>query len=304
MRILVTGGAGFIGSHLVDRLLQAGHRVIIIDNLSTGNIENVNPQAVFYLLDIREQAIEEVFRWERPEVVLHHAAQVSVQESFANPLYDASTNVIGSLNVFENCVRYGVQKVIYASSAAVYGEPCYLGIDEAHPIAPLSCYGLSKYTPELYLQVLNATYGLRFTVLRYANVYGPRQVANGEEGVVAVFFTKLMHGEAPVIFGDGQQTRDFIFVGDVVAANLQALKRGDGAVINIGTNSRISVNELYQMVQALMPKRVAPRYAAKREGDLLHSFLDNTKAKQLLDWEPVWTLPEGLRETFAYYRQH
>ncbi|MDD3365317.1 MAG: NAD-dependent epimerase/dehydratase family protein, partial [Syntrophomonas sp.] len=268
--VLVTGGAGFIASHIIDKLIAQGYRVACIDNLSSGRIENINSQAVFYNIDISDTAIGQIFKNEKPKIVIHHAAQVDVQISLAKPLNDANTNIIGSLNVFENCVRHGVKKVTYASSAAVYGEPKYLGIDENHPVDPQSCYGLSKYTPEYYLKIFSALHKLKYTVLRYANVYGPRQGEKGEGGVVSKFFLDMLKGKSPVIYGDGNQTRDFIYVTDVVNANLNAINRADGEILNISTNQGISINELYLMMSKMLDLSVKPLFGKQREGDILN----------------------------------
>ncbi|MBI4305746.1 MAG: NAD-dependent epimerase/dehydratase family protein, partial [Chloroflexi bacterium] len=212
MNILVTGGAGFIGSHVVDAALSAGHSVAVVDDMSTGRPENVNHLARLYRIDIRdERALAEVFAREAPQVVSHHAAQVDLRRSVADPLHDAKLNVLGSLSLLECCRKHGVKKVVYASSGgAIYGEPAYLPCDELHPIKPLSQYGVSKYTVELYLRVYAEAYGLRYSVLRYANVYGPRQVPFGEAGVVAVFAYRMLRGEQVSIFGSGEQQRDFV----------------------------------------------------------------------------------------------
>ncbi len=299
--VIVTGGAGFIASHIIDKLIVQGYRVVCIDNLSCGQIENVNSQAVFYNIDMGDNRIDSIFKAEKPQVVIHHAAQVEVEQSLNKPVDDAQTNIIGSLNVFENCVRNGVQKVIYASSAAVYGEPLYLGIDENHPIKPQSCYGISKHTPEYYLQVLAAHHKLKYTVLRYANVYGPRQGEKGEGGVVSRFFIDMLKERSPIIFGDGNQTRDFIYVGDVVNANLNAIQLGDGEVMNISTHQQMSVNQLFLVISKILNFAGKPQYSEPRAGDILNSYLDNRKAQRILNWQAQFSLEAGLKETCRYY---
>ncbi len=299
--VLVTGGAGFIASHIIDKLIAQGYRVVCIDNLSSGRIENINSQAVFYNIDVCDRGIGQIIEDEKPKVVIHHAAQVDVQQSLSKPLDDANTNIIGSLNVFENCLIHGVKKVIYASSAAVYGEPKHLGIDEDHPVNPQSCYGLSKYTPEYYLKIFAEVHKLKYTVLRYANVYGPRQGEKGEGGVISKFFLDMLKGKSPVIYGDGNQTRDFIYVMDVVNANLNAINQADGEILNIGTNQEISINELYLMMSKILDYSVKPIFAKKRDGDIRNSYLDNSKAQRLLTWRSQFSLEEGLKETYNYY---
>lgn len=302
MRVLVTGGAGFIASHIVDKLIAADHQVVVVDNLSTGNKANLNAQATFIEMDILDDKISEVFAQEKPDVVIHHAAQIDVQRSLNEPVFDGQVNILGTVNILQNCVQHQVKKIIYASSAAVYGDPEYLPVDEKHPIAPISYYGISKHTPEHYIAVFAQLYGLQYTIFRYANVYGPRQDPKGEGGVVSIFVDKILKGERPLIFGDGQQTRDFIFVDDIARANLLAVTDGDNEIINISCNTRTSVEELYNTMKALADSQLQPEYKAARAGDILHSALDNTKASQLLNWEPVFQLEQGLKETLEYYK--
>lgn len=301
MRVLVTGGAGFIGSHIVDGLVLAGARVAVLDDLSTGSFENLNPGANFYRGGVEGTELVEVIERERPEAVFHQAAQVDVQRSLQAPLADAEVNVGGTINLLEACRRSGVKKVIYASSAAVYGDPVYLPVDEEHPVAPLSCYGISKYVPELYLETYRRLYGLNYTVLRYANVYGPRQDARGEGGVAAIFTTKLLRGEPPCIFGDGRQTRDFIYVKDVAAINLAAINRGDGVVLNAATGIPATVNKLFTNLKEITGSRLEAVYGPPRPGDITHSYLDPGKARAATGWRPRYSLAEGLRETVEYY---
>lgn len=304
MKIVVTGGAGFIGSHVVDQLIKNNHQVAIIDNLSTGKEEYVSSDAAFYKMSILEPELDAVFRLEKPEVVIHQAAQISVQQSLQDPVHDLRVNVEGTLRLLELSRRFGVRKFIYASSAAVYGNPQYLGIDEAHPIRPMSFYGLSKYFSERYICLYAELHQLRYTILRYANVYGIRQDPKGEGGVVSVFVDKLLKGEKPVIFGDGEQTRDFVYVEDVAKANIAALTCGDNAVINIGTGHPTSVNELLGLMNELNGTDVLPDYQPERPGDIRHSYLKNDKARSILGWEPEVTLREGLKRTLDYYRNY
>jgi UDP-glucose 4-epimerase len=299
--VLVTGGAGFIASHIIDKLILTGCRVACIDNLSSGRIENINNQAAFYKADICDNEVSSIFIDEKPKIVIHHAAQIDVERSLNRPLDDADTNIIGSLNVFENCLRNGVKKIIYASSAAVYGEPKYLGINEDHPIDPQSCYGISKYTPEYYLKVFAAKHKFKYTVLRYANVYGPRQGANGEGGVISRFFSNMIKGKPPIIYGDGNQTRDFIYIMDVVEANLNAIRLGEGEILNIGTNQGTSINELYSTMSKILGFAEKALNREQREGDILNSWLDNSKAQKALKWRPQISLEAGLQRTYQYY---
>lgn len=303
MRVLVTGGAGFIGSHTVDRLIGNGAEVIIVDDLSTGEKENINQSACFEELDIASEDLSNVFERFKPEFVIHLAAQASVPSSINNPVNDCRTNVLGSVNLFENCRRYGTSKVVYASSAAVYGNPDTITVSEDTPLRPRSFYGLSKLAPEFYLKVFHDLYGLRYTVLRYANVYGPRQNAAGEGGVISIFSTRLLTGQVPVIFGDGEQTRDFVYVEDIAEANVLALNTGDQMVLNIGTDTQTSVNQLFSSISEISGTGLGPVYAAAREGDVRHSCMNNGMAKAALGWQPAFSLNEGLAKTCKFYKK-
>ena len=303
MKILVTGGAGFIGSHIVDRLILEKFKVIVVDNFSSGKRENVNQQAKVNQCDITNSIkLDSIFEVVKPEVVIHHAAQISVQHSLNYPNNDANVNVIGTLNVLQKCVKHSVKKIIYASSAAVYGDPKYLPVDEEHPLNPLSPYGISKHTPEHYISMFNELYGLDYTILRYANVYGPRQDAEGEGGVVSIFVDRILQQKPISIFGDGCQTRDFIYVEDIAEANLLAIKNGSREVINISTNSQTSVNELLKVLSVINSTFIEPDYQLIRLGDIRHSYLDNNKAQNKLSWQPRYTLFEGLDRTLRYYK--
>ncbi|SNX52904.1 SDR family oxidoreductase [Thermoanaerobacterium sp. RBIITD] len=303
MNILVTGGAGFIGSNIVDFLIDNGYDVVVVDNMSTGKKENINKRARFYNVDITDSNLYKVFENEKIDVVIHHAAQIDIQKSIKDPVFDAKVNILGTINLLECCRKYGVKKIIYASSAAVYGNPEYLGVDEKHRVYPISYYGISKHTPEHYFEVYNELYGLKYTVLRYANVYGIRQDPKGEGGVISIFIDKMLKGERPVIFGDGEQTRDFIFVKDVAKANLLALKKGDNEIINISTNKAITINELVDIMNEIMGTYLKPIYTNSRKGDIVHSYLDNKKALEVLGWEPEYQLEQGLKETIEYYKE-
>ena len=301
MEVLVTGGAGFIGSNIVDGLIEAGRQVIVVDNLSTGKKENLNEQAEFYNLDIRDQKLKEVFKENDISHVIHHAAQIDVQHSIKDPLADAQNNILGTINLLEGCREYNIEKIVYASSAAVYGEPDYLPVDEKHPIKAMSPYGISKHTPEHYIRMYGELYDLKYTIFRYANVYGPRQDSKGEGGVVSIFVDKMLAKERPMIFGDGEQTRDFIYVADLVKANLMALVQGDNVLVNISTESRDSVNDLVDYLNQILPYNLKPIYKKARQGDIRHSSLANTKAKQLLGWTPDYDFKLGLKQTIEYY---
>lgn len=297
MRVLVTGGAGFIGSHIVELLIDSGHKAIVVDNLSSGRRERVSKAAKFYRVDLAGPSLGEVFERERPEVVIHQAAQVSVSRSVREPLLDARVNVLGSLNLLEQCRAHGTRKVIFASTAAVYGDPQRLPVDEEHPIAPASPYGVAKRAVEEYLRIYRELYGLDFTVLRYANVYGPRQDAHGEGGVVAIFTHRIVRGEPIEVHGDGEQTRDLVHVRDVARANVLALERGGGELINVSRQSETSVNELARSLGALVGRKVELVRVSPRSGDIRRSVLANEKARRLLDWRPEIGLMEGLAET-------
>lgn len=303
MRVLVTGGAGFIGSHTVDRLIGQGAEVVVVDNLSTGKEENLNPAAQFVKLDITSENLAEVFAGFNPAYVIHLAAQVSVANSINNPVLDSMTNIVGSVNILENCRRFGVEKIVYSSSAAVYGNPDEIMVSETTAAVPQSFYGVSKLTPESYFRVFNNLYGLKYTVLRYANIYGPRQDALGEGGVISIFATRILAGQAPTIFGDGEQTRDFVYVGDVAAANIKALTGGDLMTLNVGTGTGTSVNRLFTMMAEIAGSDVRPQYAAARPGDIRHSRMDNRKIAKSLDWRPQVPLTEGLANTLEFYRR-
>lgn len=302
MKILVTGGAGFIGSHVVDAYLEQGHDVLVVDDLSTGKKEYVHPRARFYHLDIRDGALEQVFAAEKPEIVNHHAAKVSVRESMVQPLLYADVNILGSLNLLELSRRYGVKKFIYISTGgALYGEPQYLPADEHHPIQPLDPYGASKACFEYYLPLYRNNYGLSFTALRYGNVYGPRQDPYGEAGVVAIFTGQMLRGEQAVINGSGEQERDFVYVSDVARANVLALDRGDGGFYNIGTSVGTSINEIFTRLKAATGYTRPPVHGPPKAGEVFKIYLNVDKARRELGWQPVVNLDEGLRRTVEYF---
>lgn len=306
MRILVTGGAGFIGSSVVDAYLEAGHHVGVVDDLTSGARENLNPRARWHDLDVRSEALDGVFASERPEIVSHHAAHVSVRRSVDDPVGDASVNVLGSLRVLAAARRHGIRRVIFASTGgAIYGEPDVVPADETHPCRPQSPYAVAKLAVEQYLRFFRAIHGLEVVILRYANVYGPRQDPHGEAGVVAIFIQKILAGLPPIIYGDGAQTRDFVHVADVVRANLAALDVGpDGpepAIFNVSTGRGTSVNQLWATLAEIARPAVAPRHEPAKAGDLARSVLDPTRAKRSLGWQPTVDLAEGLRLTWEWF---
>jgi len=305
MNILVTGGAGFIGSHVVDLYLEHGHRVVVVDDLSTGHRRNLNPRATFYEADIRGPLIGSIFELERPEIVNHHAAQMDVRRSVAEPVFDADVNILGSLNLLECARRSGVQRFVYISSGgAVYGEPEYLPCDEAHPVNPICQYGASKHSVEHYLFLYRALYGLDYTVLRYPNVYGPRQDPHGEAGVVAIFAGQMLTDQPVTINGDGEQVRDFVYVGDCAEANLQALLHGNGAgIYNLGTGSGASVNEVFRTLKALTHYRRDPIHGPAKLGETSRIYLDASRAAGELGWRPKTGLEDGLRATVRHFQE-
>ncbi len=307
MKILVTGGAGFIASHVVDGLVKEGHQVVVVDDLSLGRREQVNPAARFYQVDIRQRdALEGVFRAERPELVNHHAAQGNLRRSMTEPSFDASVNILGSLILIELSLAYKVGRFVYISSGgAVYGEPHRLPVDELHPIRPMSAYGVSKYTVEAYLDLLGSGSRLDYTVLRYANIYGPRQDPRGEAGVVAIFSRQMLAGQRPTIFGDGSKTRDYVHVDDVVRANLLAMmeERAVGRVYNLGFGREVSDRRIFELVRSAVGAAVEPILAAKRPGEIDRICLDSSRAKVELGWEPTIPLEEGIVRTVEWYRR-
>jgi UDP-glucose 4-epimerase len=305
LRVLVTGGAGFIGSHVADEMIRAGHSVAVVDDLSTGRLENVHASVRFYQCDVRDDlALSQVFDEELPDVVSHHAGQVDLRRSMLEPVLDGSLNILGSVNVFEQCRKHRVKKIIYASSGgAIYGEPVYLPCDEYHPVAPTSFYGVSKYTVEQYLRVYYAQYGVEYTVLRYANVYGSRQVASGECGVVATFATRMLADEKVTIFGTGEQRRDFVHVSDVARANVATLAKGNRQSYNIGTGVSVSINILFEHMSRLAAYSMMPAHRAARLGETYAIYLNVSKAALELGWAPEIGLDEGLVLSLQSYGQ-
>jgi UDP-glucose 4-epimerase len=305
VKILVTGGAGFIGSHVVDACVTAGHEVAVLDNMATGREENVNPKARLYRADVRDLAhVQQAIGDFKPDVVNHHAAQSEVPKSVADPGHDAQVNVVGGLNVLRACIDHSARKVIFSSTGgALYGEPDIVPNDEDHPIRPLSPYGTSKYAFEQYLATFQRTFGLSYTTLRYANIYGARQDFFAEEGrVVAIFASRMIEGKPLTIDWDGNQSRDMLHVGDVAMANIAALDKGDGGTYHISTGVPVTVNDLFRKLALLTEYKMEPRRGPQRKGDVYRIALDNSRAKEQLGWEPRILLEEGLRLTVDYFR--
>jgi UDP-glucose 4-epimerase len=303
MRVLLTGGAGFIGSHVVDHLLSRGHEVAVVDNLSTGKRENVPEGALFYNVDIRSGCAEAFEEFE-PEALCHQAAQMDVRRSVREPDFDADVNVIGTLRLLENCVKYDAKKVVFASTGgAVYGEQREFPAPEDHPLYPVSPYGVSKLSGERYLHYYHVQYGLSYAALRYANVYGPRQDPHGEAGVVAIFCGNLIAGRESTINGTGEQTRDYVYVEDVARANVLALEEGEApsGAYNVGTGVETSVNELYEILRETSGKDLPPTHGPAKPGEQLRSSVDPTTAGNTLGWYSKTSLGTGLEKTLAFF---
>lgn len=303
MKILVTGGAGFIASHISDAYIAAGHEVVIVDDLSSGKRANLPAAAKFYHADIRTPEAREIIRNERPQVLSHHAAQMDVRRSVADPTFDATVNVLGMINMLEGAREVGVEKVLFASSGgATYGEQTEFPAPESHPHDPLSPYGITKATGEHYLFFYHAVYGMPYTALRYANVYGPRQDPHGEAGVVAIFTERLLANQAPTINGDGKQSRDYVFVGDVVRANLAALERPYVGSVNIGTGVETDVATLYAHLRVLTASPHPAQHGPAKAGEQRRSVIAINRAAHVLGWKPEISLEEGLRRTVEFFR--
>ena len=301
---MVTGGAGFIGSHVVDACVAAGHDVLVVDDLSTGKRENVNTNARLHVVDLRDgDALGRVFAAESPEAICHLAAKADVRESVAKPVLYAQVNVMGSLMLLEMARKYGVRKVVYASTGgAVYGEPEYLPVDEEHPIKPLDPYGASKHHVEHYLEIYGSLFDLDYTILRFANVYGPRQDPYGEAGAVAIFAGQLLTGGQPTIFGSGEQERDFVYVGEIARANVLALTKGSGEVYNLGSGIATSILTLFRELRDITGSDCVEKHGPAKKGEAFRTYLSAEKAKEGLDWEAQVSLRDGLERTVGHFR--
>lgn len=301
--ILVAGGAGFIGSHLVDALIEQGQQVIVIDNLSTGQERNLNPKAIFYKMDLGDKKLEGIFQKHPISYVFHFAAQINLRESVKDPIADAQTNILGTLNLLENARKYKVKKVIFSSTGgAIYGEADIIPTPETYLAQPISPYGIAKLTVEHYLHYYRVIHGLEYIVLRYSNVYGPRQNSKAEAGVISIFCTKLIANEQPIINGDGLQTRDYVFVADVVAANLLAWQSYKVGIYNVGTGIETDVNQLFaQIAENFSDIKIEAKHGPAAAGEQKRSCLDNEKIKLELGWEPKVELAEGIKMTAEWF---
>jgi len=304
MKVLVTGGAGFIGSHVADRLLQDGHEVVVLDDLSTGHVEHLNPAALFYQMDIQSPWLDELFKIERPEAVLHQAAQASVRRSVEDPGFDASVNVMGTVTLLQASVRHGVRRFLFASTGgAIYGDADVIPTPEDYPTLPVSPYGASKLAAEVYLRTFHALHGLSYAALRYANVYGPRQDPHGEAGVVAIFARRLLGADTARINGDGKQTRDFVYVGDVAEANARALTSAVVGSFNVGTGVETDINTIFQLLKRLADSNQPDVHGPALPGEQRRSVVDTRKIQKVMSWRPQTSLEAGLDATVRYFRQ-
>jgi UDP-glucose 4-epimerase len=304
LKVLVTGGAGFIGSHVVDRLTADGHEVVILDDLSTGDVEHLQPSARFYQMDLQSPWLDELFRIERPEAVVHEAAQASVRHSVEDPVFDAGVNVLGTAALLQASVHHGVRRFLFASTGgALYGDADVIPTPEDYPTLPVSPYGASKLSAEVYLRTFHALHGLSYTALRYANVYGPRQDPHGEAGVVAIFAQRLLSGERARINGDGKQTRDFVYVGDVADANARALTSDAVGSFNVGTGIETDITTIFQLLRRLTGSNQPEEHGPPLAGEQRRSVVDNRKIEKVLGWKPKTSLEAGLEATVRYFRE-
>ena len=303
MKILITGGAGFIGSHIADLLIEAGHAIVIVDDLSNGKEDNIHPKATFYPVSILDKTLPDIFKRESIDVVIHHAAQISVRDSVKDPLHDMEINIKGSLVLLEQCSTCTIKKFIFASTGgALYGEQDYFPADENHPTRPLSPYAIAKLSTEKYLSFYHNTHQLPYVTLRYANVYGPRQDPHGEAGVVAIFAQRMLHGKQPTVNGDGNQTRDFVYVHDIARANLLALESDFIGELNIATGIETPINTIFQEIRDLLSPNTPEVHGPPMPGEQLRSVLSYEKAKSILGWEPTVPLVEGLKHTVTFFQ--
>jgi UDP-glucose 4-epimerase len=305
LNILVTGGAGFIASHIVDAFIKEGHNVMVIDDLSTGFEKNINPKAKFVKANICDKNLKELFKKEQFDLVNHHAAQMDVRRSVKDPEFDATTNILGTINLLQNCIEYKVKKFMFASTGgAIYGEQEYFPADEKHYQQPKSPYGISKLAVEKYLYFYHSEYKLNYTILRYANIYGPRQNPFGEAGVVAIFSTRLLKGEQPIINGQGKQTRDYVFVGDVVKATLLTLNDSMSDVYNVGTGIETDVNQLFNLINEITRAKKEEKHGPAAAGEQLRSVITSDKLFNKFGWRPSTKLEDGLKITVDFFRNN
>jgi len=299
---MVTGGCGFIGSHIVDAYVEKGHDVVVIDNLSTGNIKNLNPRAKLYEEDINRD-LDKIFRVEKLELINHHAAQINVRTSVDDPMYDVRVNVLGTVNLLQYASKYGIERFVYASSGgAVYGEPEQYPINEGQPLNPLSPYGASKVAAEHYITTFARLYGIDYVIFRYSNVYGPRQISKSEAGVISIFIDRIFRNEPCLVYGDGRQIRDYVYVGDIVAANMLALDCAPN-IFNIGTNVETSVNDLIDIFSNILKKEVVHQHVDPRPGEVQSNVLDYRYASSKIKWQPKTQLRDGIAKTFEYFKK-
>ena len=304
-KCLVTGGAGFIASHLVDRLIEKGYEVAIIDNLSTGKKENLNPKADFYEIDIRDQKVSEIFKKVKPELVFHYAAQIDVRKSVEDPVESAKTNILGGLNILENCKKFGVKKIIFASSGgAIYGEADIIPTLEDYLPHPVSPYGIEKLIFEHYLYFYKKEYGLDYLILRFANIYGPRQNSKGEAGVVSIFCDKMILGEKIIINGDGKQTRDFVFVDDVINANILGIENNKSGIFNVGTSKETNINDIFHKLSKAFNIKIQEVHGPQKAGEQERSCLDFKKIKKDFEWNPEYNIERGLLKTQEWFKEN
>jgi len=305
LKVLITGGAGFIGSNVADGLIAEGYEVVIVDDLSNGRKENIPGEAKFYKIDVRDKELEDVFIAEKPDTVIHNAAQLSVRVSVEDPLLDADINIIGGLNLISICKKYEVKKIVFASSGGtVYGEQKVFPADESHPLGPISPYGVAKLTTEHYLYYYLRIYGLEYIALRYSNIYGPRQDPYGEAGVVAIFSNMMLAGEVPLINGDGLQTRDYVYIGDVVRVNIAAIKSDFVGPVNIGTGIETDVMTLFDILKSASGRNIEEKHGPAKTGEQMRSVLDNSLAGRVLDWKPEVSIEEGLKLTYEWFKEN
>jgi UDP-glucose 4-epimerase len=304
MKYLVTGAAGFIGSHLVDRLIGEGNEVVVIDDLSTGKKENINSKAVFYNTDICDTGISEIFKKEKPELLFHLAAQIDVRKSVADPIHDAQINILGSLNLFENSRQNNVKKIIFMSTGgAIYGDADVIPTPETYKESPVSPYGVAKLSIDKYLHYYQAVFGLSYISLRPSNVYGPRQSSKGEAGVVAIFCDQMLAKKTPIIYGDGRQTRDFVYVDDVIDACIAAANSDKTGIYNIGTGIETSITRIFELIRGSTGAECEPIYAPARSGEQKKSCLDSSKIKKDMGWSSKIGIEEGIKKTVEYFRK-